>query len=536
MPPGPPRLQHALLILLFCIVVTAQQQQSQQQRQHSPQQNAVLEPSPPRQNNGNLEGVHNGKIRDVRIQHGKDTAQASAFVESNERALATFAPDGLAPSVRARPARPSGGLSRQTARSLQDWQVEDIILLATVDGKIYARERVSGALRWELEVDHPMVQTTYHKNTSKFESQGNASEDRKNTSEGSTTTSDGEDLLWIVEPSQDGALYVYSPDAPSGTGMSRLGLSVKQLVDGLSPYAGEDPPVVYTAEKKNTLYTIDASTGHIVKMFSSAGSVTNTDRSCRKVNALEMLDDLECEPMGTLTLGRTEYIVSIQDKETGRPICTISYFEWGPNNRDRDLQSQYATTLDGRYVYSKYDGRIIGLEHRGQSSDRRFSASQQILYSHKFSSPVVRVFDVVRPQTDGVGDTDPNLVVLPQPLAPLGQDWSSPDNVFVNYTESGSWYALSEQSYPLVTDGAATALVYHDNIFKPQHEKDGLLGTERSKLVGVHPLVHVDAGPKHFPAIGGPEEIYGLPAPEEPLPIEETALIRQSQSPWSTLR
>ncbi|PNS20530.1 hypothetical protein CAC42_5980 [Sphaceloma murrayae] len=493
MPTGSgPRLQHALLYLfVLTYIVAAQQQQPNLHRRSAPEEAAVDSSTGQRNQPYNVEQIH---------KKGKNTA---AVFSSNERALATFAPEGdLVPSVRARPARPSGatsGLSRQSARSLQDWQVEDIILLATVDGKIYARERNTGAPRWELEVDRPMVQTTYHKNN-RSDAEDRPTED---------------DFLWIVEPSQDGALYVYSPDTRMG--MQRLGLTVKQLVEELSPYAGEDPPVVYTAEKKNTLYTIDASNGNIIKMFSSAGSVSNTDRSCRKVNALEPLEDRECEPMGTLTLGRTEYVVGIQDKESGEPICTISYFEWGPNNRDRDLQTQYSTTLDNRYVYSKHDGSVMALEHsREGQGRRRGTGSQSLMYSHKFSSPVARVYDVVRPHLEESEAPDASLVVLPQPVGPVNKEWPVSDNVFVNCTEAGSWYALSEQSYPLVTDGASRALCYTDDIYMP-HVSLGsnILDKQRTKLVGVHPLAALDAGPTNLPSIGAPEPQPPVVSPPE---------------------
>ena len=338
-----------------------------------------------------------------------------------------------------------------------------------------------------------MVETLYHKNN-------------KSVSENVPSE---EDLLWIVEPSQDGALYVYAPG--SRLGMQRLGLTVKQLVEELSPYAGEDPPVVYTAEKKNTLYTVDAATGNILKTFSAAGSVTNNERSCRRSNALESLEDNECERIGTLTLGRTEYTVGIQDKNTGEPICTISYFEWGPNIRDKDLQGQYASTLDNKYVYSKHDGSIMALEHSFDfKPGRRTPSTHSLMYSHKFSSPVARVYDVVRPFDLESQEGEASLVVLPQPVGPVNDQWPATDNVFVNCTETGSWYALSEQSYPLVTDGASRALCYTDDVYMG-HVSLGqtAMATHRAKLVGIHPLSMLPPDEGHkIPLIGAPEPAY----------------------------
>jgi len=348
-----------------------------------------------------------------------------------------------------------------------------------------------------------MVETLYHKNN-------------KSVSENAPAE---EDLLWIVEPSQDGALYVYAPG--SRLGMQRLGLTVKQLVEELSPYAGEDPPVVYTAEKKNTLYTVDAATGNILKTFSAAGSVTNTERSCRKSNALESLEDNECERIGTLTLGRTEYTVGIQDKNTGEPICTISYFEWGPNIRDKDLQGQYASTLDNKYVYSKHDGSIMALEHSFDlKPGRRTPSTHSLMYSHKFSSPVARVYDVVRPFDMESQEGEASLVVLPQPVGPVNDQWPATDNVFVNCTETGSWYALSEQSYPLVTDGASRALCYTDDVFMG-HVSLGqaATATHRAKLVGIHPLSMLPPDEGHsIPLIGAPESEYTLQPVDAKMP------------------
>lgn len=250
--------------------------------------------------------------------------------------------------------------------------------------------------------------------------------------------------MFIVEPSQDGSIYVYAPG--SGLGMQRLGYTVKQLAD-MAPYASEGlPAVTYTAEKKNTLFTVDASTGHVLKRFSSAGSLVNEDRSCRRVNPLESLDDEECEPIGTLTLGRTEYIIGIQDFHTGEQISTLRYNEWGPNNRDQDLTSKYTQSKDRKYVYTKFDGTVLGLENP--------TAFTKPMYRQKLSSPVARIFDLVRPVDDLSGQA--SLVVLPQPLGPSPNDFNELDpdyeeNVFVNCTEDGSFFALSERNYPTVT-------------------------------------------------------------------------------------
>lgn len=315
-----------------------------------------------------------------------------------------------------------------------------------------------------------MVETIYHRHNKSVDENG----------------LEQEDPLWIVEPSQDGSIYVYAPG--SGYGMQKLGYTVKQLAE-LAPFAGEgQPALAYTAEKKNTLYTIDAGTGNVLKVFSSSGSITNQDRSCRRVNPLESLDDEECEPIGTLTLGRTEYIIGVQDRNTGEQISTIEYFEWGPNNRDQDLRSKYTTTMDRKYVYARHDGSILGID-LGDRHDYRPVPANKPRFQEKFTSPVARVYDVVRPSDDQ--SSDASLVVLPQPIGPSWNDFrdiedDAPENVFVNCTETGSWYALSETNYPAVTDGAPEAQCYYDDYFAPPSLP--MPKPYREKFTGLHHL------------------------------------------------
>jgi len=384
---------------------------------------------------------HNKNDKNVRTAHNAHPsdgalATVSSPAESNSAAAAGHPP---APWSSA----PSAGLtSRQPARSLQDWQVEDIMLLATVDGKLHARDRKTGAERWVLESEGEMVESTRHRHNKTYDENG----------------LEQEDPTFVVEPALDGIIYIMAP----GFGLQKLPYSVKQLAE-LSPYAGDGwPAVAYTAEKRNTLYTVDAATGHLLKVFSAAGSMVNDDRSCRRASPLD-LEESECEPIGTLTLGRTEYTIGIQDRNTGEPINTLRYFEWGPNNRDHDLRKEYQEsrkTIDRRYIYPKRNGRVLSmdLEHA------RSPSQKTVKWQKKFSSPVVRVFDVVRPRDDM--SSDASLVILQQPTPPSTFDKRnipSEDttfNVWVNCTDNGNWYALSEENYPMVTEDAPAAGYY----------------------------------------------------------------------------
>ncbi|KAL2354293.1 hypothetical protein BJ546DRAFT_1026665 [Cryomyces antarcticus] len=494
-PPGAAAsLSTTLVALLFIIplLATAQQQQPSQQNgiYRSPPEDPLLERARTHKRS-QLAQLREQTTR----QHFRDTA---THISTIERALATIAPAGLNQAVEAprappaKSARSSGGLSsRHPARSLQDWEVEDFVLLATVDGKIYARDRKMGAARWEFGADRPLVETTYH---------------RQNHTEGGRHD---DDFLWIVEPSQDGSLYVYTPGPNAG--LQKLGLSVRQLVEELSPHAGEDPPVVYTAEKKNTLYTVDARSGKILKTFSSAGTSSINNQTCKPANRLDSLEDNECESTDTLTLGRTEYTVSIQDRTTGESICTIRYFEWVPNNRDKDLQSQYIDSMDNKYVYSKFDGSFFAMDH-SNGNGLSIQHPEKPDYWSRLSSPVARVYDVARPPVDDTSDA--SLVILLQPGGPTTIGEPDIDDIFVNCTESGSWYAMSNHNYPTVTNGAIRAKVYNDdwgdNAFSWRAP-----ASHKSRLVGVHSLSMHNGRRQDIPRIDAGGDQLAVPVVED---------------------
>lgn len=88
--------------------------------------------------NGQRKPPHEGSLADTSNsnQHTKSTIPQPNLASPNERAVATIptlAPAELNPAVRAPPAPttagPSGGLSsRLSARSLQDWEVENFVI------------------------------------------------------------------------------------------------------------------------------------------------------------------------------------------------------------------------------------------------------------------------------------------------------------------------------------------------------------------------------------------------------------------------
>ena len=444
----------------------------------------------------------NGKYQDIVIPH-------------DASALATLAP---APPVRAPPAglRPGGpttGLaSPPSARSLADWEVEDFVLLATVDGDLYASDRKTGQRRWQLEVERPMIETAHH---------------RANISALDDDFHPVDHYVWAVEPGRDGSIYVWIPSSPEPA-LINTGLTMKKLVEELAPHAPEDPPVAYLGEKKTAMMTLDAATGRVLKWFGTSGSQVNDAESCFRPNAIYGQE--ECSSMGTITLGRTEYTVGIQRRD-GRPIATLKYNEWVLNTYDNDLLQQYTMPLDLWYITSQHDGSVYGFSHRnvgvpGVDDDDLYLKP---LLKNQFPSPVARVFDIVRPRGSSTENRDSELIVLPQPPPPphdASAAYERRNSVFLNRTADGGWYALSGQSYPLITN-AAPAKIQHPDSWHLRQSIDTLTPDQFSRaLIGTHQLDIIGGGQHHPPTLP-PGQLAGPPGidPDTGMPelIDEPA-------------
>ena len=457
-PPGAGSAFTTLALLLLAGLVVAQQQQPLEHDVHktSPSAQVHVEHAqiipPPAHHD------HDHQRRPSQKDTLGDAAQKrrpyTPLLSQNVRAVATKVPSAPAISaVRAHPARyaASGGVV-PGARSLQDWEVEDFVLLATVDGHIHARDRYNGEEIWEL-TGRPMLETIY------------------NVSEGSVSPPP---FVWIVEPREDGALYLLSPGPHPH--LQHLGVTVKQLAES-APYSSDDPelPVVYNVEKKTFMLLVDAASGNVKQSFSPGGTFPNDD-SCAPESKNFFARERDCR--GVIDIGQTQYTITIHNKKTNEHICTLKYAEWNPNSRDRDLQSQYDQTLDKQYIYTMYNGEVIAFDYK------RPRSHQRPLYRQRLSSPVARVFDVARPLNDQ--SSEPPLVLLPQPAGPVFSE-DKVNHVLLNQTESGAWYALSEVNYPAVTDGAPDAPCYKQSEVVYDWDATYALPDKRS-LIGVHRL------------------------------------------------
>lgn len=437
------------------------------------------------------------------VQAGQQLDTYNKLVSHDASAISATAPDL---SVVAPP-----------SRRLEDWEVEDFVLLATIDGDLYAADRKSGQERWHIFLDRPMVETKHH---------------RANKSAIDPDFTPFDQTIWAVEPTRDGQIYMWAPGADNG--LVYTGLSMKKLVDDFGPYKNDDLSLIYTGDKKTSLFTLDAATGHAIQWHGPTASAADENICARPQHVVAGGDSEECSS-ATITLGRTEYTVGISSTR-GFKIATLRFSEWTPNVFDQDLLRQYSSTRDDVYITSQHDGQAFAFDYYRNSDQTSRGRSKS--FSQRLPSPIARAFDIMRPvrsEQDGE-DNDAPLIALPQPPPPSGseqEELGRDHKIYLNQT-AGNWYAMSGRAYPLITH-APPALISQVPSFAMDQEYFTLAELEKA-LVGQHTLDETwsRAGRSSFPSLPGSANSHvGLGQPG--LPEENPTLAIDAPDPSSTV-
>ncbi|ESZ98248.1 serine/threonine-protein kinase [Sclerotinia borealis F-4128] len=412
----------------------------------------------------------------LNIPRRKNTLSVNAGSYDKVDASADSAP--LSPSHLAKSSRLESsslqsagwGSSQPSARDLQDWEVEDFVLLATVDGSVWARDRKTGKHKWRMQLPEvSMISTKHHRRN-------------KSADFNEVPTSWGiDDYVWIVEPTEHGGLWIYRPDVPNG-GLVDTGLTMKKLVDEMSPYQSDDPEVVYTGSRKTQMVHVDATNGKILQVFGGDFVVDAKDQSCSPKNGFVGKEADECQNP-TIWLGLSKYEVNIVGKDH-HPIATLMYNEWGPNVQDaKKYGDKYQQTLDSKYILAGQDGHVMGF-------DRERNRDHELLFQQKLPSPVVRVFDIFRPW--GTEEKNLKLMMLPQPKPELTSenellevDQTRNSRVVISLSQDGSFYAMSGKSYPLAVAGSQ-AQCYQGGLWKHESWQNMDQPELAAALTGVH--------------------------------------------------
>jgi hypothetical protein len=125
----------------------------------------------------------------------------SALLPESERAIATNIRTGR--NVGARSERKLVFDAYDSRRALDDWELEDYVLVATIEGSLYALDRQTGATKWKLEGNEPAVRTVGN-------SRGDP--DLANHTEGGSWTGGEQQPRWIVQPVEGGQLFLFDAE------------------------------------------------------------------------------------------------------------------------------------------------------------------------------------------------------------------------------------------------------------------------------------------------------------------------------------
>ena len=296
------------------------------------------------------------------------------------------------------------------ARSLSDWRLENIILVSDIDGNLHGVDRKVGTSLWTLPIDEPLVKVLR-------ETIGGEPSEHSN-------------VCWIVEPTQGGRLYYFSPEF----GLNRLPTTIKNLVME-SPFALSGDNKIYTGFRKTSLYLIDIGTGEVKSQFGR-----QEDEQCPVPNVY-WTPKYENSRRGdnTIMLGKSTYELSIYSKIDPCVVWNLTFLQWGPNNIDTDLIMQNSQLQDDLYFTPFFDKSLLAIN----------KALGTPSWIGRFQSLPVDVFEVY-------GNKNAEMLVLPHSSKLLSKlqtsELESKRNCcFINKTASGrDWLAMSYENYPVL--------------------------------------------------------------------------------------
>ena len=159
-----------------------------------------------------------------------------------------------------------------TVQSAAERTDGSLFVVGTLDGRLHGVEAHDGTLRWSVSTGGSMV--------SAFQN----------------------DTLFggsLVVPSLTGSMFAYSQ---SEGGLARLPVSTQDLV-GRSPFLSEDG-TAYIGSKNTNMFVLDAVTGEIDSLFSSATSPEfSLWKLSESVNAIEQTPSRDAR----MLVGRQDY-------------------------------------------------------------------------------------------------------------------------------------------------------------------------------------------------------------------------------------
>lgn len=269
-----------------------------------------------------------------------------------------------------------------------DYDLLDIVVVASIDGKFHALNRSSGQTLWSM--------SSFATTTSVSAPASLAPLVR--TSHIPFVDEDShEHETYIIEP-QSGEIYVLSDPASP---LQRFPFSVQELVD-MSPFTSSngEQTRVFVGRKETSLLLVELETGKIKGTLNSECPPNWEDE--KKVEIDSDYSESEHDRISSPTqvyIGRTgaqfvclsregfillsDYHLSIYKKPSaGQPasLQKLLFSTYGPDNRDNHIQATYYRTRDSSYIQSLPNGEIISLRTKSDGTEG--------IWGHSFGAPV----------------------------------------------------------------------------------------------------------------------------------------------------
>lgn len=344
-------------------------------------------------------------------------------------------------------------------RSIDDYKLTDYLLVSDMDGNLHLLDRNTGNVLWSLPFDEPLIELKTNK----------------------SHLTDNSNILWLVEPYNDGLLYYFTPEF----GLNKLPASIKELVLQ-SPFYLPGDDKIYTGTRKTSLHVIDIHTGEIVDQFG------NCDDKCSK--SFRQSKD-------HIMIGKTTYELTIHSQLNSDIVWYVTYSQWGPNNIDNDLILQNQKSLDELYFTPFHDKSLLAINQELGTP----------VWISKLPLLSVNVFDVFLNSK-----INNNYVMLPHPLKVLNDlqinqndGTINNDLCFVNRTaDSNQWFAMSFVNYPTLIKSAPISK-YQMLLFKSETNLDvedlvdlrnlDLESDCDDVISGIHKYHHLNAATHYLP-------------------------------------
>lgn len=292
----------------------------------------------------------------IRRSVGSNGAQASRQEWRSPQPEAIRGVRFNAPTPTTRPKLHAGDRSEAEAQHLDaaepieaggaGFELSPLVIAVTVDGQVHGLERETGQWKWTLHDDGgvalggtgrgmnyerkrrtsagaavggPLVKSVSRRRRTATATVRGSASNETGVVPAADDDSEPDDETYIIEPTGDGDIYVYS--RTSG-GLDKLPLSMQELVN-LSPFRFPgDSSRMFSASKNTKFVGVDLKTGRLVGIFGSSAGWCEWDEADELTGGAKAQedceDDIAMRPQDLLYMART----GAWEESRHAPTCT----------------------------------------------------------------------------------------------------------------------------------------------------------------------------------------------------------------------